>query len=33
MLLRHGFTPVGVFKEVGEKLGRLWDVEWFERAL
>jgi phosphinothricin acetyltransferase len=33
MLQRHGFTPVGVFEEVGEKLGRLWDVEWFSRAL
>lgn len=28
-----GFTPVGVFREVGFKLGRYWDVQWFEKAL
>jgi phosphinothricin acetyltransferase len=28
-----GFTPVGVFREVGYKLGRHWDVQWFERAM
>ncbi len=30
---RLGFTEVGVFREVGWKLGRYWDVAWFERAL
>jgi len=28
-----GFTPVGVYHEVGYKFGRYWDVQWFERAL
>jgi phosphinothricin acetyltransferase len=28
---RFGFRSVGVFHGVGRKLGRLWDVEWFER--
>jgi phosphinothricin acetyltransferase len=31
--LRFGFTPIGVFREVGTKFGRYVDVEWFERAL
>lgn len=26
-----GFRPVGVFTRVGRKLGRYWDVAWFER--
>ncbi len=41
--LRFGFEPVGTidgevghadlgFAEVGFKLGRYWDVAWFERA-
>ena len=33
LLLRHGFRSVGIFHEVGHKLGRYWDVEWFERPL
>jgi phosphinothricin acetyltransferase len=28
-----GFREVGTFVEVGRKLGRYWDVCWFERAL
>jgi phosphinothricin acetyltransferase len=28
-----GFTRVGVFREVGWKFGRYWDVEWLEKAL
>jgi L-amino acid N-acyltransferase YncA len=28
-----GFTPVGTFHNVGEKLGRTWDVTWYERPL
>ena len=31
--LRFGFTPIGVFREVGTKFGRFVDVEWFERPL
>ena len=31
--LRFGFTAVGTFREVGTKLGRFVDVEWFERPL
>jgi phosphinothricin acetyltransferase len=30
---RLGFTPVGVFRQVGRKFGRYWDVLWLERAL
>jgi phosphinothricin acetyltransferase len=30
---RFGFTPIGVFREVGWKFGRYWDVEWFEKTL
>jgi phosphinothricin acetyltransferase len=26
-----GFVPVGVFREVGRKFDRLWDVAWFQR--
>jgi L-amino acid N-acyltransferase YncA len=29
----HGFTEVGTFHAVGVKLGRAWDVKWFERPL
>src|SRR5438034_807560 len=28
-----GFTPVGTFHNVGRKLGRTWDVTWYERPL
>jgi phosphinothricin acetyltransferase len=28
-----GFRSIGVYREVGRKLGRFWDVEWFEKAL
>ncbi|HEY0140886.1 MAG TPA: GNAT family N-acetyltransferase [Thermoanaerobaculia bacterium] len=30
---RFGFTPVGVFREVGLKFDRWWDVGWWERAV
>lgn len=30
---RFGFRRVGVYGEVGFKLGRYWDVAWYERAL
>jgi phosphinothricin acetyltransferase len=30
---RLGFKPVGVYSEVGRKLGRYWDVGWWERPL
>jgi phosphinothricin acetyltransferase len=30
---RFGFHPVGVFREVGRKLGRYWDVAWYEKSL
>ncbi len=30
---RFGFNHVATFSEVGFKLGRYWDVVWFERAL
>jgi phosphinothricin acetyltransferase len=30
---RFGFTSIGVFREVGRKFDRYWDVQWFERAL
>jgi phosphinothricin acetyltransferase len=30
---KHGFTEVGTFHGVGEKLGQAWDVLWFERPL
>ena len=28
---RFGFQQVGVFREVGRKFGRFWDVAWFQR--
>lgn len=31
--LRHGFTPVGTFAELGYKFGRYIDVQWFHRPL
>ncbi|MCZ6782845.1 MAG: GNAT family N-acetyltransferase [Proteobacteria bacterium] len=30
---RFGFESTGVLHEVGRKLDRYWDVEWFEKAL
>jgi phosphinothricin acetyltransferase len=30
---RFGFRTVGVFAEVGRKLGRYWDVVWMEKLL
>ena len=30
---RFGFTEAGVYGEVGRKLGRFWDVQWFEKRL
>jgi phosphinothricin acetyltransferase len=30
---RFGFKPIGLFTEVGRKLGKYWDVLWMERAL
>jgi phosphinothricin acetyltransferase len=29
--LSHGFESVGVMRSIGRKLGREWDVEWFQR--
>ena len=28
-----GFTPVGVYRNIGYKLGAWWDVSWYQRAL
>lgn len=28
---RCGFKPVGVFKEVGRKFGKYWDVAWMQK--
>lgn len=30
---RLGFKPVGIFREIGRKFGRYWDVAWTERPL
>jgi phosphinothricin acetyltransferase len=30
---RFGFAPIGIFREIGRKLGRYWDVAWMERPL
>ena len=30
---RLGFTQVGVFRSVGRKFDRFWDVAWFQRPL
>lgn len=30
---QFGFQPVGVFREVGRKFGRYWDVAWMQRPL
>ena len=31
--VRFGFSPLGIYREVGRKFGRYWDVQWFERSL
>ncbi|MEW2067645.1 N-acetyltransferase family protein [Streptomyces sp. NPDC007346] len=31
--LRFGFQPVGVYREVGRKFDRFWDVAWFQKPL
>src|SRR5215210_205716 len=31
--LAHGFSEVGTFRGVGVKLGRAWDVRWYQRPL
>lgn len=28
-----GFKPAGLFREIGRKFDRYWDVQWFERPL
>jgi phosphinothricin acetyltransferase len=28
-----GFQPIGMYREVGRKFGRYWDVQWFEREI
>ncbi len=30
---KFGFEEVGLFREVGRKFGRYWDVAWFERGV
>lgn len=30
---KFGFKSVGVYREVGRKFYRYWDVEWFEKSL
>lgn len=30
---KFGFKQVGLFKEVGRKFGRYWDVAWFEKEI
>ena len=30
---RCGFRSVGIFKEIGRKHGRYWDVQWFSKEL
>lgn len=30
---KFGFNSIGLYSEVGRKLGRYWDVEWFEKVL
>lgn len=31
--LGFGFQPVGVYREVGRKFGKFWDVAWFQRPI
>jgi phosphinothricin acetyltransferase len=28
-----GFRRIGLYREVGRKFGRYWDVEWYEKEL
>ena len=30
---KFGFHPAGLYREVGRKFGRYWDVQWFEKDL
>jgi phosphinothricin acetyltransferase len=30
---RFGFRSIGIYHQVGRKMGRYWDVEWFERPM
>ena len=30
---RFGFSPIGLYRQVGRKFERYWDVEWFEKEL
>ncbi len=30
---RFDFEAIGIFREAGRKLGRYWDVQWFEKGL
>jgi len=30
---RFGFEPLGIYREVGRKFGRYWDVQWLEKAV
>jgi len=30
---RFGFTEIGIYREVGRKFGRYWDVLWLERPV
>jgi phosphinothricin acetyltransferase len=29
---KFGFQSIGIYREVGRKFGRYWDVEWFEKG-
>lgn len=30
---KFGFRSIGIYREVGRKMGRYWDVEWLEKIL
>jgi phosphinothricin acetyltransferase len=30
---RFGFTRIGIFSHAGRKMGRFWDVAWYEKPL
>ena len=30
---KHGFEPCGLFREVGFKFNKYWDVQWYDRVL
>ncbi|CDO60958.1 Phosphinothricin N-acetyltransferase [Candidatus Phaeomarinobacter ectocarpi] len=30
---KHGFEPCGLFREVGFKFDKYWDVQWYDRVL